>query len=86
MSRYLPSCLDLVRDVLRQMAVEGYAPRTLSTSELRPEVSLDQLGLDSIGWTMFLTEIENALDRSVPLQRARGVKTLGEFCQILEDQ
>ena len=54
-----------------------------SANVIRPESTLESLGLDSLDTITLLFELEDRLALSIPDEEARGVKTVGDVIECV---
>lgn len=73
---------SVVVRAIRTLARSGDVPPELASRALSPADALDDLGLDSIGKTSLLLEIEQELGQKLPDAALAGVVTLGDLAEV----
>jgi acyl carrier protein len=56
-----------------------------SANVIRPESTLESLGLDSLDTITLLFELETRVGVSIPDEAARGVRTVGDIIERIRD-
>lgn len=76
--------VEVLESIVRELAAKGTLPKELKTLELKPELVLDDLGIDSLGMASMLTELEDRLDVMLPDDALEKLTTVGDILEYLE--
>ena len=75
--------LRLIRECIDSLALEGRLPADISSRDVRTEVSIDSLGIDSLGKAEFLLELEKRREGAMLSERAEELETIQDLCVSL---
>ena len=76
--------LQLIRECLDSLALEGKLPADISSHHVERKASLDSLGIDSLGKVEFLLELEKRSEGAWLSERAEEFETFGDLCVLLQ--
>lgn len=75
---------DVICQIISSLSAQGILPAHLSSSPLRANDTLLDLGLDSMGQLTLLSELRGRLSAQLPADPIDGMTTLQELAQLLE--
>jgi len=75
--------LQLIRSCLGRLAGEGKLPADLAPEKIERGESIDALGIDSLGKTEFLLELERRRDGVLLSEHTDQIRTINDLCSLL---
>ena len=77
------AALQLIRECLGSLACEGRLPADISPHHVERHASIDSLGIDSLGKTEFLLELEERCEGTLFSERTEEIETIEDLCTLL---
>jgi acyl carrier protein len=68
--------------VIRELAAKQFGG---DADSIDPDLPVDQLGIDSLGFLEFLFELEDEVGFPIPQKDVEGIKTLRELASVIDE-